>query len=306
MVVESWLNECTAAQSRGRIFSIYIVIAYMGIGIGQQLLQFGDVRSQELFFVVGILFSLSLVPVVVTRSVHPELPESERHRFVVLFRKAPIGVLGCITAGLINSAFYSLAPVFSTKIGLTTNEVSWLMTTTVFGGLTLQWLVGTISDRFDRTVILFIMSALISTISIIILINAGTSFVWLLIEMGLFGGFSCTIYPVSVARTYDIFEVKDAVPVSAGLLLSYSIGAIVGPIVASGLMTLIRSPYGLFFYWSLISTIFTTITIYFRRKERIEIIPVKEQVEFVPMKTTSSVAMVLDPRTEIESNNPLE
>ena len=84
----------------------------MGVGIGQQFLNFGNAGGQNVFFIAALLFSLSLIPVATTRSVHPELPESERYTFRALFKKTPVGMSGCIAAGLINSAFFFMAPVF--------------------------------------------------------------------------------------------------------------------------------------------------------------------------------------------------
>ena len=65
-------------------------------------------------------------------------------------------------------------------------------------------------------------------------------------------------------------------------------------------MTLLKTPYGLYVYWSLVAGILALITVYLKRKEKFIVIPVAEQVNFVPMKNTSSVAMVLDPRSDAE------
>jgi hypothetical protein len=62
-------------------------------------------------------------------------------------------------------------------------------------------------------------------------------------------------------------------------------------------MTLLNTPYGLYVYWSLVAGAFALVTIYLKHKERVTIIQPAEQVNFAPMKNTSSVAMVLDPRT---------
>ena len=53
-------------------------------------------------------------------------------------------------------------------------------------------------------------------------------------------------------------------------------------------------------YWSFVAGVFTLVNIYPRHKETISIIAVEDQVNFIPMKNTSSVAMVLDPRTDVE------
>jgi MFS family permease len=177
------------------------------------------------------------------------------------------------------------------------------MSITVFGGFTVQWVIGIVSDRYDRTLIIFIIAILIALFSTAILINTGVSYLRLLVEMGIFGGFVFAIYPVSVARAHDVFETKDAVAVSSALLLCYSIGAILGPILASAVMTILKNPFGLYVYWTFVAVVFGTITIFLRYKEKISIIPVEEQVSFIAMKNTSSVAMVLDPRTEADGES---
>ena len=66
--------------------------------------------------------------------------------------------------------------------------------------------------------------------------------------MVLFGGLMFTIYPVSVARTHDLFNTKDVVQVSSALLLFYGIGATAGPVISSVFLRFSNSPYRLFAY----------------------------------------------------------
>ncbi|MGB5987906.1 MAG: MFS transporter [Desulfobacterales bacterium] len=303
MVIESWLNECADDRNRGRVFSIYMILTYLALGIGQQFLNLSSVTGPALFSVAALLISLSLVPVAASAAVHPQLPRHERYTFRTMFQKAPLGMLGCMMAGLLNSAFYALMPVVGIQIGLTVFRISWLMTSTILGGLAIQWMIGVLSDRVDRSLILLNTGILISLSSALIAaligFGSGNSYPLLLVEMGCFGGLLFTIYPVSVARAYDLFAPEDSVAVSAALLLWYSIGAICGPIAASLLITALKSPLGLFVHWSAFSALFVAITIYLRHQERIAHVPVADQVDFIPLGKTSPVAMVIDPRAQV-------
>lgn len=305
MVIESWLNECSDLSNRGRVFSVYMILCYIGIGTGQQLVNLDDAGGQNLFLIAAILASMSLVPVALTRSIHPKLPETGQYSFKSLFKKAPIGMLGCISAGLVNSAFYGIMPVFGLKIGLSVFEVSWLMSATVFGGLAVQWVLGIVSDHFDRTSLLLGVSTAMAIGCILIMFHAQTGFTVLLVEMGILGSLMFAIYPLSVARTHDVFGGTDTVAVSSALLLCYGIGAVFGPILASAIMTGINRPYGLFMFWILVSALFALGIVHLRKRERIKLISRDDQVEFVPMNNGSQVAMVLDPRSDFEDNtNP--
>jgi MFS family permease len=301
MVIESWLNECTDPGSRGRVFSIYMVVTYLGIGAGQQFLNFSNGNGPEVFFICAILLTLSLVPITVTRSVHPKLSEPGTYNLILLIKRSPVGFLGCLTAGLINSAFYGLAPVFCTHIGLSVREVSGVMSATVLGGLSLQWGIGALSDRFDRTLLMPALGFLVALVCVIPLLYSNGGYFWLLFEMGLFGGLAFAIYPLSVARAHDRFKGKNIVSVSAGLLLSYSIGATLGPILASGCMAFLKNPHGLFFYWFIVSILFAFLILYLRYRELVKIVPVESQTAFIPMKNAAAVVTPLDPRVDLDA-----
>jgi len=103
---------------------------------------------------------------------------------------------------------------------------------------------------------------------------------------------------VAVARAHDLFEPKDVVAVSSALLLSYGVGATVGPIAASNVMEVSGSPNGLFIYFGLVGSLFSLLAFYFRQKEMVEVVSVEEQIKFVPMRGTSPVAGEIDPRAQ--------
>ena len=303
MVIESWLNECTESRYRGRVFSIYMTLTYLGIGIGQQLLNVGDVQGQTLFIIAGIIFALCLVPVSATEGVHPSLPETKPYHFISIFRRAPLGMLGCMAAGLTNSAFYAMIPVVCTDIGLSLRQLSGIMTITVFSGLAAQLAVGNLSDRFDRTVVLSVIASTIAVASGVMFVVGARSFGGMAAGMGLFGALMFAVYPVAVARAHDIFGGQEAVAVSAGLLFAYSIGASLSPLLASGVMTLLGSPFGLFAFWFLINGAFAVVSLYLRKQEKVAIVAVEDQVAFVPMKSTSSVVMSIDPRSDPKADS---
>jgi len=302
MVIESWLNECTEPHFRGRVFSIYMTLSYLGIGIGQLLLNVGDIGGTDLFVIAAVLFALCLIPVSATSGVHPRLPETKPYHFMGIFRKAPLGMLGSMAAGMTNSAFYAMTPLFCTQIGLPLNQLSLVMTATVLTGLTAQWTVGSLSDRLDRTVMLMVTAAAIAGFSLLVFLLGRTEFWIVIAAMGLLGVMMFAVYPLAVARAHDIFGGQEAVAVSAALLLAYSIGASLSPILASGVMALSKTPFGLFAFWGIINAALAGTTLYLRKRERIEIVPVEEQVAFVPMKSTTPVATAMDPRMEPDTD----
>jgi len=277
------------------------------MGAGQLLLTLGDVESQEPFLLTGILLAACLVPVAVTRSVQPRLPEPSRYGFVGLFLKSPLGLLGALSAGLINGSVYAMAPVFSRQIGQAADETAWLMSAAIFGGLLMQWPVGILSDRVDRTVVLSLLGGLVALAAAGLVWIGSYRTEWMFLGMAVFGGLIFTIYPVAVARAYDVFAGEDIVAVSSALLLGYGIGAAVGPVASSLTMATLDSPNGLFVFCAGVGGLYAAATLYSRRKQKIEIVPVDEQVGFIPMKSASPVVASIDPRAETdEAEHSLE
>ena len=304
MVIESWLNECTQPWTRGRVFSIYMVMCYLGSSIGQQFLNFGKVKDQTLFFVIGFLLVSCIIPIALTRSIHPEIPRLKPIKLQKIIKKAPMGILGCFTAGLLNSSFYTMGPVFCHHINLTVPQLSYFMTITVLGGLLFQWPLGVFSDRFDRSVVIPVSGGLFAVISGLMIVAAQSSFIIFMAATAMFGGLMFTIYPSAVARAHDMFEPKDVVNVSSALLLFFGIGAVIGPMASSTVIELLDSPYGFYIYFSGISAISAVLSFLLRQKEMAQIIPVEDQVDFMIMKHTTQMAMQIDPRSEDDKTDP--
>ena len=221
--------------------------------------------GQTLFLIAGLFVALCIVPIAVTRSIHPELPHMGHFQIRRLIRRAPVGVMGCFAAGLINSSVYSMAPVFGHLIHL--------------------------------DVLVFLAMTMALFCPVVILASRG-DFRLLVLAMAGFGGLVFSIYPVAVARTYDLFGSEEIVKVSSALLLSYGVGAAAGPALSSGVMEVSGNPYGFFLYIAAISGLFAAVTFFLRKTERIEVVPVEEQVDFMILRNTSPVAIHLDPRTE--------
>ena len=305
MVIESWLNECTQPGERGRIFSVYMVITYLGLGCGQFLLGVAEIHQQIHLLVVGILFSLCLIPVSVTRSIHPEPPERVQFNLRVIFRIAPLGLIGCLTAGILNSTLYTMGPVFAYRMGLPVSQISLFMGIIIISGLLLQYPVGFLSDLFDRNIVLGLLGfgtavtavsmALLSEHSIFILFGLG----------GIYGGIAFTVYPVSVAHSHDFFDPPDIVAVSSALIMSFGIGASIGPLLAARFMAPPLGPEGMFLFIAAVGFLYGGFVFWFRHK-RPERLAVEEPVPFMVARSTSPVAAALDPRSEPSDAEEIE
>ncbi|NNK32337.1 MAG: MFS transporter [Xanthomonadales bacterium] len=238
VVIESWLNERATNENRGTVFSAYIIINMTMLAVGQQMLLLGDPGGLGLFAVTSILISLAAVPVLILPSEQPEEVEKSRFDLALLYRNSPSGMLGSLTSGLVNGAFWSLAPVFTAAMTQNVSMAAWFMTAGVLGGPVGQWPLGWWSDRVDRRYVMVAACLGGLVVGLLLWQMSQRLSPWGILALGFaWGAFAFPLYSVSVAQANDRAEPGTFVSISSGLLLMYGIGAVVGPFLASGVMT---------------------------------------------------------------------
>lgn len=294
LVIESWLNSVAPPELRGRVLAIYMIIFYGALGAGQFLLSAFDPAGFELFAVAAILLGMSLVPIVLTRTEAPEVTAPTPFNLRELLRVSPLAATGAVAAGIMLGCFYGLAPLFSLARGLPPTGIALFMSIAIFGGLALQWPIGMLSDQIDRRSVIIGSTATTACLSIAIALTPRGADSLLLGLVALFGGFSFTIYPLCLAHAGDrLSNNEDMVGLSSGMLLLYSVGAVVGPLVA-GLVFDILDGGGLFLLIAGVAA--TTVFFAIFRVTQTQAPSTEEQVSFVAIPRTSAAVTELDPR----------
>jgi MFS family permease len=239
-VVESWLSSVTTNANRGRVMSVYAMINFGSLTVGQQLTNLSVAGDFRLFSLVAMLCAFAAVPLALTLSAVPTPPLRPQFRLRRMYRVSPAAVAGVLGAGLANGAFWSLAPVYGRDSGLPEALVPVFVSLAVLGGAVAQWPVGRMSDRFDRRFVLLALCGAAAATGFL-LSRFGGADPWPTLLLGiLFGVCALPVYWVSFAHANDLAEPEEAVNVSASLLLLFSTGAIFGPVLAS----LLKQHYG--------------------------------------------------------------
>jgi len=293
VVMESWINDRSTNANRGLLLSVYMFVSLGALALGQQLLNLSSPAGYELFILSSLLITLSLVPFALTRSIAPRVPDTGRLSVRELYAISPLGIVGCLAAGVSNGAFWGLGPLFAHEIGLPVAHISIFMSSVIVGGMILQLPIGRLSDRFDRRKIIVAVCLSDAPLGMAIYLWADRSEVLLFVLAFLFGGFALTLYSLCVAHTNDFLEENDLVEASSALLLAFGVGALFGPFVASLLMVAI-GPQALFLHIAISSAALGSFAVY--RLGRRAPMPKEEQERFVGVPETTHVVHHMDPR----------
>lgn len=248
VVCESWINLYAEQNNRGRLFSIYMLTTTIAVLFGQLLLAVAGPHSPHLFIISAATAMLAFLaifffgpwpalPVIpsdpgVTEGTEPD----ERYGLVRLFALAPVTVVSIFQSGVTNMNIFVLTPLYGAGIGLSAAATVGLVTTISIAGMVAQTPVGWLSDHLDRRIMLLIQGVLSVLLCAAIAWFGKSSEPLLFLLFFLYGATALTVYPVAIAFANSQLHSRHMVAASGMLLLLYSIGNILTPGLAAGLM----------------------------------------------------------------------
>lgn len=292
-VAESWINDRTPSRTRGRVISLYMVCNKVTLIGGQLLLTLEAPPPVAFYMIAGACYSLSLLPIAATRATSPRIEGLAILGLRELYGLAPMAVVGCFGAGLLNASVLGLVPLYGLQLGLAAAAAAGLPVAIQCGSMVLQWPLGWLSDRVDRRIIIAASTGVTLAVSIVIALLDAAPLWQLYLLCALWGSFALSVYAISIAHACDLAAPAQLVSATGGLLLLWAIGSIVGPPLATLSME-IAGPAGLFFYAAVLAAVLGAFALW--RMTRRQAVPAPEREPFVNLPDTSPAVAELDPR----------
>ena len=300
--VEAWLNDRTPSLVRGSVLAVYVVVSTVAQLLGQLMVNIWPISQAEPFMIASILLSLSLLPVTITRMPAPELTDVEPFSMKELYHTSPTAITGCIGSGLLIGMTLSFAAIFAKRLGFSLAETSYFASALIAGGALFLFPIGAISDRMDRRLMLVAVLLGGALFAALLVLGGFIGFPpWIMIILAmLFGGMMYAIYPLAQTQVFDYIPQRKYTSAAAGLNMTYSVGATLGPLLISFILD--WHPSALFMGIALISG-FVGIFVLYRMSIR-DSLPIEEQ-ETVTLVTVApsveSLAMGFDVLDEADT-----
>jgi MFS family permease len=286
VIVESWLNALVPNEQRGRVLTIYVLVYGLFFGVGQLMSQGLNVRGPTLLLIAGICTTLALVPMVAIDVRAPVLPRRVKLEIIKALRTSPVSVTACLLNGLILTAFTTVGPLFSVRIGFDQRDVVLLMACVSLGGLFLQWPIGYLSDKIDRLHALIGLGlGILAVAAVLVWASLRLPFALLALLFGVFGGLAESLYAVGVAHANDRAVSTDYVALSSTLLFIWALGSAVGPTAGSYAIQL-ASPRAFFVYVMILTLAFTLFAVWRLSRRKVDRI-VESREDFLTYPQTS-------------------
>ncbi|NIF20698.1 MFS transporter [Candidatus Pantoea multigeneris] len=236
VVVESALLRSGTVRNRGQLLAAYMMVYYLATVAAQLLVSKLPTALSHVIPWVTVLILCAILPLVFTRvaSAQEEVIEpSSAARIWPMFRRrgSRLGINGCIISGIVLGSLYGLMPLFLSHQGMSDASVGYWMALLISAGILGQWPIGKLADRFGRLLVLRVQVFVIILGALAMLSGAamGPS----LFVLGLAG---FTLYPVAMSWACETVSHHELVAMNQALLLSYTIGSLVGPGMTAVLM----------------------------------------------------------------------
>ncbi|APW64406.1 MULTISPECIES: MFS transporter [Arcobacteraceae] len=291
IILESWLNEKSSEESRGKILAIYTIIFYLATALGQLFLNIDEHFKQFIFTIGSVLVLFSVLIISLTKIKEPILEPFDKFSFPKIFSIVPLATVTSFISGFVVGGFFTMLPIYILMQSDSLELVSKFMLISIIGGLISQWPVGILSDKYGRRKLISIVSFLSAFTSLFFILYAQEELY--LYILGFFLGLTIfTLYPLAVARANDVVdESKDIIEISRTLLFTYGIGSFLSPLIIGVGLSL--SPNFLFISFF---TLCFILSIYALTQERVKD---KDLSVFVNIPVASGAELPqLDPRQD--------
>ena len=318
IIVESWLNDRATNKTRGKVLSLYMFFTFFAFTIGNLLLNISSPNSYEPFILISLLFSVALIPILLTKRKPPTFKKTSSIKIKELLKISPFGSFSMFCTGFIFAAMFTMLAVYAVTMNLSVFEISILLVGTTLAGAIFQWPIGSLSDKYDRRLVIIGCCIFSSLFAVFSIAASGLSFDNLIIEkyiilsyssmdktklfifIILLSGVTFPMFALNLALVNDYISKEKFVAAGAGLNMIFGLGAIAGPLICSLLMNFL-GPNGFFIHLLIFLIAITFFGIYRVNKRVYEDNP---ESTFTPLpREITPLGIELDPDTGVDLSN---
>ncbi len=243
VVVESWLLMANCPKQRAKRLGLYMAALYGGSAVGQLAISvLGTEGIQPYLYVLGLLFLATLAPVLI-RSGQPISHDQQSINRKEIRHISRPAIIGCIVSGLLLGPIYGLMPSYLSHSSAYAEHTGLLMASIILGGMLVQPAASAMSTRMSKSLLMAIFCLLGCLAAMGVL--ESTSVVMMALSLLMLGASSFALYPIAITLACDSLPVEKMVSATEMMLLCYSVGSVLGPLLAT---TFTQASNGLIIY----------------------------------------------------------
>jgi MFS family permease len=224
---ETWTNELSAAESRGRTMAVYTAALSAGFAGGPAILAW--VGPSTLAYMIGAAVAVAAaLPLASPRLASPSAMDAAQTKFRHYLHIAPVAVATTVLNAAVETAGLSFLGLYAIAQGFNETQAMQLVSVLMLGAILLQVPIGWLADKTNPRRLALALALLCALGALIWpwmfgyrLLAGVIAFVW--------GGLFVGIYTVMLALVGSRFTGTDLVGVYSLMGLAWGVGALIGP-----------------------------------------------------------------------------
>ncbi|WNJ98058.1 MFS transporter [Vibrio ruber] len=232
VVVESWLLHGDASQ-RAKRLGIYMVALYGGTAVGQLGIGLG-VSGVIPFSMIIVLLVLASVVLIYGETDQPPAQQATSLSWKQMTKLSHAALIGCLVSGLMLGAIYGLMPVELANRGIPTMHLGSLLALVILGAMAVQPMIPWLSKFLGRKLLMAMFCLVGAGASVLPVLFTGMG--TLVLGLFLLGVATFALYPIAINLGCDKLDANYIVSATQVMLFSYSVGSVLGPIMANWFM----------------------------------------------------------------------
>ncbi|MGP1396893.1 MAG: MFS transporter [Inquilinaceae bacterium] len=241
LVGETWINTVATDQTRGRMLALYAMALFSGFAVGPFILEQVGIDGWAPFLIGAGGIFLAVVPIVLAAAIAPRMPTHPETGVFGAVLLAPVAMIAGVVGGILEFGHFVMLPIYALQTGAGETEALRLLTVFIVGGIVLQFVVGWLADRASAR------TALIGAALLFAFVAASLPVVsdpwWRVATVFVMGGLGVGFYTLSLTHIGQRMHVHELAVANAAFLITYQVGAMVGPTVGGVAMGLWQ-PHG--------------------------------------------------------------
>ncbi len=235
---EFWINAAAPPARRGLVMGIYATVLALGFAVGPTLLALLGTRGYGPYLAGAGLFVVAMVPLLLARSLSPEVGHGSGRSILAYVRLAPAATCAALLYGAVETGGFAILPLYGLRLGYEAETAAGLVSALALGNVMFQIPFGWLADRVDRRMVL-LAAALSGAVGSALIPLASASFPALLALLFVWGGLTGTLYTVGLAQLGASLKGADLAGGNAAFVLLYNVGLMLGPPLIGGGMDLV-------------------------------------------------------------------
>jgi MFS family permease len=245
---EAWINTLPSDAVRGRVVAIYTtsftVCQVMGPLLTNALSHF----PQSVFLICGGVFLLGAPGIALARDdkslVKRDAGNESRSQkdanasWLAIARRAPAIVAGAAFFAAFDSIILSFLPLVALNSGFSQTRALTAAAVVMAGDATLQFVAGSLADRFSRARVQLICGGLMCLLLPLLPAMLHVPVLWA-VYLYLLGGVAGAIYTLSLVASGDYFSGAALLRASGLIALTWNVAGTAGPIATGVAMRLV-------------------------------------------------------------------